>query len=154
MPSSMSLYVCNTIQALYKQLHLTNNEVSFVKVRFSVCLLNLPLSTRTNIEKAKLDHSVPMHSYFLNPIHILLFINFKVAKHYSISSCLHSSTSNTLYLRSIKLQTSRYPRLILSYKGADNSLARPVMKQVTFPAFYGTCRFIATFTRVHHLSLP
>jgi len=40
------------------------------------------------------------------------------------------------------------------YMGADKSLARPGRKQATFPAFYGTWRFITTFTRVHHLSLP
>jgi len=40
------------------------------------------------------------------------------------------------------------------YRGADKSLARPRRKQATFPAFYGTWRFITTFTRVHHLSLP
>jgi len=40
------------------------------------------------------------------------------------------------------------------YTGADKSLARPGRKQATFPAFDGTCRFITTFTRVHHLSLP
>ena len=34
------------------------------------------------------------------------------------------------------------------YKGADKSLARPGRKQATFPAFYGTWRFITTFTRV------
>ena len=66
----MSLYLCNTILALYKQLHVTNNEVSFVKVTFSVCFLDLPLITRTNIQKAKLDHSVLTHIYFLKPIHI------------------------------------------------------------------------------------
>ena len=40
------------------------------------------------------------------------------------------------------------------YTGADNSLARPGRKQATFPAFYGTWRFITTFTTVHNLSLP
>jgi len=40
------------------------------------------------------------------------------------------------------------------YRGADKSLARPERKQATFPAFYGTWRFITTFTTVHHLSLP
>jgi len=35
----------------------------------------------------------------------------------------------------------------LYYRGADKSLARPGRKQVTFPAFYGTWRFITTFTR-------
>jgi len=55
-------------------------EVSFVKVMFSVYLLDLPLCTRTNIQKAKLDHSVTRHVYLLNPIHILLFTNVKVAK--------------------------------------------------------------------------
>ena len=35
---------------------------------------------------------------------------------------------------------------------ADKSLARPGKKQATFPAFYGTWRFITTFTTVHHLS--
>ena len=39
-------------------------------------------------------------------------------------------------------------------RGADKSLARPGRKQTTFPAFYGIWRFITTFTRVHHLSLP
>jgi len=38
------------------------------------------------------------------------------------------------------------------YSGADKSLAWPGRKQATFPAFYGTWKFIATFTRVHHLS--
>jgi len=40
------------------------------------------------------------------------------------------------------------------YRGVDKSLARPGRKQATLPAFYGTWRFITTFTRVHHLSLP
>ena len=40
------------------------------------------------------------------------------------------------------------------YMGADKSLARPGRKQATFPTFYGTWRFITTFTTVHHLSLP
>jgi len=40
------------------------------------------------------------------------------------------------------------------YRGADKSLARPGRKQATFPAFYGSWRFITTFTRVHNLSLP
>ena len=39
-------------------------------------------------------------------------------------------------------------------RGADKSLARSGRKQATFPAFYGTWRFITTFTTVHHLSLP
>jgi len=42
----------------------------------------------------------------------------------------------------------------VNYRGADKSLARPGRKQATFPAFYGTWRFITTFTTVHHLSLP
>jgi len=42
----------------------------------------------------------------------------------------------------------------LSYSSADKSLARPRRKQATFPAFYGTWRFITTSTTVHHLSLP
>ena len=41
-----------------------------------------------------------------------------------------------------------------SYRGADKSLVRPGRKQATFPEFYGTWRFITTFTRVHHLSVP
>ena len=40
------------------------------------------------------------------------------------------------------------------YRGADKSLAQPGRKQATFPAFYGTWRFITVFTTVHHLSLP
>ena len=40
------------------------------------------------------------------------------------------------------------------YRGADKSLARPGRKQATFLTFYGTWRFITTFTTVHHLSLP
>jgi len=40
------------------------------------------------------------------------------------------------------------------YRGADKSLAPSGRKQVTFPAFYGNWRFITTFTRVHHMSLP
>ena len=40
------------------------------------------------------------------------------------------------------------------YMGADKSLARPIGKQATFPAFYLTWKFITAFTRVHHLSLP
>ena len=32
------------------------------------------------------------------------------------------------------------------YRGADKYLARPGRKQATFPAFYGTRRFITTFT--------
>jgi len=39
-------------------------------------------------------------------------------------------------------------------RGADKSLAKPGRKQVTFLTYYGTWRFITTFTRVHHLSLP
>ena len=42
----------------------------------------------------------------------------------------------------------------VNYRGADKSLARPGRKQATFPALYGTWRFITTFTTVHHLSLP
>ena len=44
--------------------------------------------------------------------------------------------------------------LLPKYRGADIYLARPGRKQATFPAFYGTWRFITTFTTVHHLSLP
>ena len=40
------------------------------------------------------------------------------------------------------------------YWGADKSLARSGRKRATFPAFYGTWRFITTFTTVHHLTLP
>ena len=40
------------------------------------------------------------------------------------------------------------------YRCADKSLARPARKQATFPTFCGTWRFITTFTRVHHLSVP
>ena len=40
------------------------------------------------------------------------------------------------------------------YRGADKSLVRPGRKQATFPAFYGTWRFITTITRFHHQSLP
>ena len=35
-----------------------------------------------------------------------------------------------------------------------SSSARPGRKQATFPAFYGTCRFITAFTTAHQLSLP
>jgi len=38
--------------------------------------------------------------------------------------------------------------------GADKSLAQPGRKQATFPAIYGTWRFITTFTTAYHLSLP
>jgi len=44
--------------------------------------------------------------------------------------------------------------VVLLCGGADKSLARPGRKQATFPAFYGAWRFITTFTRVHHLSIP
>jgi hypothetical protein len=37
---------------------------------------------------------------------------------------------------------------------AGKSLGRQGWKQATFLAFYGTWRFITTFTRDHHLSLP
>ena len=40
------------------------------------------------------------------------------------------------------------------YSGADKSLARLGRKQATFPVYSGTWRYITTFTRVHHLSLP
>jgi hypothetical protein len=43
---------------------------------------------------------------------------------------------------------------LIVYRGAGKSLARPGRKQATFPAFYASLRFITTFTRVHHLSLP
>ena len=46
------------------------------------------------------------------------------------------------------------PVSVKLYRGADRSLARPGRKEATFPAFYGTWRYITTFTRVHHLSLP
>jgi len=39
-------------------------------------------------------------------------------------------------------------------RGADKSLARPGRKQATFPAFYGSWKFVTTFTTAHHLSLP
>ena len=39
-------------------------------------------------------------------------------------------------------------------QGADKSLARPGRIQATFPALYGTWRFITPFKTVHHLSLP
>jgi len=42
----------------------------------------------------------------------------------------------------------------VTIQGADKSLARPGRKQATFPAFYGTWRFITTSRTVHHLSLP
>ena len=38
--------------------------------------------------------------------------------------------------------------------GAAKSLAQPGLKQATFPALYGTQRFITTSTTVNHLSLP
>jgi len=44
--------------------------------------------------------------------------------------------------------------ILHTYRGADKSLAQPGSKQATFPAFYGTWRFITTFTTVHHLSPP
>jgi len=37
---------------------------------------------------------------------------------------------------------------LLVNRGADKSLAQPGMKQATFPTFYGTRKFITTFTRV------
>jgi hypothetical protein len=40
-----------------------------------------------------------------------------------------------------------------NYRGADKSLARPGRKQATCPAFYGTWRFITTFTTVNQLHL-
>jgi len=43
---------------------------------------------------------------------------------------------------------------VFNHRGAGKSTARPGRKQTTFPAFYGTWRFITTFTNVHHLSLP
>ena len=36
---------------------------------------------------------------------------------------------------------------------ADMSLDRPCRRQATFPVFYGTYRFITTFTTAHRLSL-
>ena len=44
--------------------------------------------------------------------------------------------------------------IVLDYRGAEKSLARPGKKQATFLAFYGTWRFITLLTTVHHLSLP
>jgi len=41
-----------------------------------------------------------------------------------------------------------------NYGGSDKFLAQPGRKQATFPAYYGTWRFITTFTKVYHLSLP
>jgi hypothetical protein len=35
-----------------------------------------------------------------------------------------------------------------NYRHADKSLAQPGRKQATFPAFYGTLRFITTFTTI------
>jgi len=53
------------------------------------------------------------------------------------------------------LMSSTFPAsLVPFYRGADKSLALPGRKQATFPAFYGTWRFITTFTTDHHLSLP
>ena len=40
-----------------------------------------------------------------------------------------------------------YVYVCILYSGADKSLARPGRKQATFPAFYGTWRFITTFTK-------
>ena len=36
---------------------------------------------------------------------------------------------------------------------ADKSLARTGRRQASLPVFYGTCRFITTFTTAHRLSL-
>jgi hypothetical protein len=40
---------------------------------------------------------------------------------------------------------------LITYRGADKSSAQPGRKQASFPAFYGTWRFITTITTVHHL---
>ena len=59
-----------------------------------------------------------------------------------------------LYIYLETTSSSRVKCCSHSYRGADTSLALPGRKQATFPTFYGTWRFITTFTRVHHLSLP
>jgi len=81
---------------------------------------------------------------------------------YNFVFCVHYDTY-TVYLkfRSVLrlycLKTALWSILVLwgqcIYRGADKSLARPGKKKATFPAFYGTWRFITTFTTVHHLSL-
>ena len=66
-------------------------------------------------------------------------------------------TNSTLCPRSLCMcfvWISEQTTIIYLRRGANKSLARPGRKQAAFPAFYRTWRFITTFTRVHHLSLP
>ena len=98
----------------------------------------------------------------------------------SVTSLLETSTERVKYFpqpnlvtmdcritaqmktKKIHLRKSRFKFMFIAlflmsgrqYRGADKSLVRPGGKEATFPAFYGTWRFITTFTRVHHLSLP
>ena len=73
--------------------------------------------------------------------------NLKV--HYHI----HKSPPTALTLAK-SIRSSALHSFEFYYRGADKSLARPGRKQVTFPAFYGTWRFITASTTAHHLSLP
>jgi len=93
-----------------------------------------------------------IYVYKYGPSHIILHQHVSVTL---ATIIVVSYNKNTTSVRII-VQKCMRKQLIIAFdkRGADKSLARPGRKQATFPAFCGTWRFITTFTRVHHLSLP
>jgi hypothetical protein len=76
----MSLYLCNTILTPHKQLHVTNNG-SFLRQSYVQLLFAISNCEHSHEYPGNQAGSfVARHVYLLNPIHILLFINFKVLK--------------------------------------------------------------------------
>jgi hypothetical protein len=74
----MSLYLCNTIVTLYKQLHVTNNG-SFLRQSYVQRLFARSTPEHSH-EYPESQAGSFRNVYLLNPIHILLFISFKVVK--------------------------------------------------------------------------
>jgi len=90
----------------------------------------------------------PMQSWGEQWPNIFFYIFTKMCKISIAEPVLRHRKSIILFIVTIVLTS------LLYYKGADKSLAQPERKHAIFPAFYGTWKFITTFTTAQHLSLP
>ena len=132
--------------------------------RIRVCFHSDPSSRLVhsrNIHRYLNKKKIPITTVFFYICYASYFKLFlsKISDNISIVKPTRCTNVSNLFYFGMTLYMfwAVFPSIIRSsrlYRGADKSLARPGRKQATFPTFYGTWRFITTFTTVHHLSLP
>ena len=102
---------------------------------------------------------IPFYHVLLVPVFIILYMAVRLVRFLLILQIMYFYCYVDVLLllcMFCPVYSFHWVRLsiVCLYSGVGKSLARSGRKQAIFPAFYGTWRFITTFTRVHHLSLP